>query len=66
MTKEEIENLKKLMADWNKLGDKYTVMSKNTDDSEEILLFREKAHDNYKSAKLLRECLLKCGVDLEE
>lgn len=66
MPEKLIEELKELMSYWNKLGDKYTVMSDNTDDSEEIELFREKARGNYKCAERLRGTLIKCGVDLKK
>ncbi len=66
MDKKSIKNLKKLMADWNELGDKYRERHKDEIFADLKVVWLEKSNNNYKSAKLLRECLLKCGVDLEE
>ncbi len=67
MEEKSIKALKKLMVGWNDLGDKYHEMYKEEIvDSGIRTIWSEKSRDYYKCAKLLRETLLKCGVDLEE
>lgn len=65
MREKLIEELQQLMADWNRLGDMYYKEQKEEPNHSIKLVFLEKSNVHYKCAKLLREKLLKCGVDLK-
>lgn len=64
MKKELIEELKKLVVDWNKLGDKYYRIYKREISSDLKTFWLEKSNVHYKCAERLREKLLKHGINV--
>lgn len=65
MEEKLIKELKKLIAKWNELGNKYIVMAKEQITTGEKNQFSEKANGYYKCGEQLRATLIKCGIDLK-
>lgn len=66
MSKELIKELKKLMAKWNELGDKYYKQHEEEIFADLKVVWLEKSNGHYKCVEQLRAALLKCGINLEE